>query len=179
MSFISFKIRLDIVLTPLHLSYLARFHHIFLLLKSEHQRFYILQLILDTFYIYKNKIKYPVIFYCSLLKFVLSSQVFNQLCKLFTNSLFFLNWHYSVSYFLVIHWHSSHFLSFSLFFFSLIVALNSSWLISMSINAWDSKVSLLSSLLLANIKVLSWFFFLFLVMLSNFLIVPVVREKLK
>ena len=49
----------------------------------------------------------------------------------------------------------------------------------MSISAWDIKVSMLSSLLLANIRVLSCFFFLFLVMLSNFLIIPLVREKIK
>ena len=35
------------------------------------------------------------------------------------------------------------------------------------------------SLLLANIKILSGFFFLFLVTLSNFFIIPVVREKTK
>ena len=50
---------------------------------------------------------------------------------------------------------------------------------SMSINAWDTKVLMLLSLLLANIRILSCFFFLFLVMLSNFLIIPVVREKTK
>ena len=49
----------------------------------------------------------------------------------------------------------------------------------MSINAWDTEVSMLSSLLLANIRILSCFFFLFLVILSNFLIIPVVREKIK
>ena len=48
----------------------------------------------------------------------------------------------------------------------------------MSINSWDTKVSMLSSLLLANIRILSCFF-LFLVMLSNFLIIPVFREKIK
>ena len=48
----------------------------------------------------------------------------------------------------------------------------------MSINSWDTKVSMLSSLLLANIRILSCFF-LFLVMLSNFLIIPVAREKIK
>ena len=36
---------------------------------------------------------------------------------------------------------------------------------------------MLFSLLLANIRILSCFFFLFLVMLSNFLSIPVVREK--
>ena len=49
----------------------------------------------------------------------------------------------------------------------------------MSISAWDTKVSMLLSLLLANLRILSCFFFLFLVMLSNFLIIPVVREKIK
>ena len=38
---------------------------------------------------------------------------------------------------------------------------------------------MLSSLLLANIGILSCFFVLFLVILSNFLIIPVVREKTK
>ena len=49
----------------------------------------------------------------------------------------------------------------------------------MSINAWDTKVSMLSSLLLANIRILSCFFFLFFVMLNNFLIIPSVREKIQ
>ena len=49
----------------------------------------------------------------------------------------------------------------------------------MSISAWGTKVSMLSSLLLANIRILSCFFFLFLVMLSNFLFIPVVSEKIK
>ena len=47
----------------------------------------------------------------------------------------------------------------------------------MSMSAWDIKVSMLSSLLLANIRILSWFFFLFLVILSKFLIIAVDREK--
>ena len=38
---------------------------------------------------------------------------------------------------------------------------------------------MLLSLLLANIRVLSSFFFLFLVAFSNFLTIPVVREKNK
>ena len=49
----------------------------------------------------------------------------------------------------------------------------------MSINAWDTKFSMLLSLLLANIRILSCFFFLFLVMFSSSLIFPVVREKIK
>ena len=49
----------------------------------------------------------------------------------------------------------------------------------MSINAGNTKVSMLSSLLLASIRILSCFFFLFFVMLSNILIIPVVREKIK
>ena len=48
----------------------------------------------------------------------------------------------------------------------------------MSISACDTKVSMLLSLLLANIRMLSCFF-LFLVMLSDFLIIPVVKEKIK
>ena len=38
---------------------------------------------------------------------------------------------------------------------------------------------MLLSLLLANINILSCFFFLFLVVLSNFFTIPVVREKIK
>ena len=38
---------------------------------------------------------------------------------------------------------------------------------------------MLLSLLLANIRILSCFFFLFLVIFSNFLTIPVVREKNK
>ena len=49
----------------------------------------------------------------------------------------------------------------------------------MSINAWDIKVSMLSSLCLANIRILSYFFFLFLVILSSYFIIPVFREKTK
>ena len=49
----------------------------------------------------------------------------------------------------------------------------------MSVNACDIRVSMLLNLLLANIKILSCFFFLFLVVLNNFLTIPVVREKIK
>ena len=49
----------------------------------------------------------------------------------------------------------------------------------MSISAWGTKVSMLSSLLLANIRILSCFLCLFLVMLSNFLIISAVKEKIK
>ena len=98
---------------------------------------------------------------------------------MFTNSLFFLNFYYLVSYSLVYHWHSSNFLSSSHIFFSLIITINSSWLLSISINAWDTNVPMLSSLLLANIRIWSCFFFFFLVMLSNFLLVPFVTEKIK
>ena len=38
---------------------------------------------------------------------------------------------------------------------------------------------MLLSLLLANIRILSCFFFLFLLIFSNFLTIPVVREKVK
>ena len=48
----------------------------------------------------------------------------------------------------------------------------------MSISAGDIRVSVLLSLLLANIRVLSCFFFLLLLMFSNFLTIPVVKEKL-
>ena len=42
----------------------------------------------------------------------------------------------------------------------------------------NTKVGMLLSLLLANIRILSCFFFLFLLMLNNFLII-LVREKIK
>ena len=49
----------------------------------------------------------------------------------------------------------------------------------MSMSARDTKVSMLLSSLLANMRILSCFFSLFLVMLNNFLIIPIVREKIK
>ena len=49
----------------------------------------------------------------------------------------------------------------------------------MSNKACDTKVSMLLSLLLANIIILSYFFFLFLVVCSNFFTFLVVREKNK
>ena len=48
----------------------------------------------------------------------------------------------------------------------------------MPINACDTKVPMLLSLLLANTRILSCLF-LFLVIFSNFLTIPVVREKNK
>ena len=49
----------------------------------------------------------------------------------------------------------------------------------MSINAFNTKVSILLSLLLVNIRIFSCSFFLFLVLFSNFLTIPVLREKNK
>ena len=49
----------------------------------------------------------------------------------------------------------------------------------MSINARFVRVSMLLSLLLFNIRILSCFLFLFLVIFINFLTIPVVREKNK
>ena len=49
----------------------------------------------------------------------------------------------------------------------------------MSVSACDTKVSMLLSLLLANIRILSCFFFFFLVIFNNFLTIPVVKEKIK
>ena len=40
-------------------------------------------------------------------------------------------------------------------------------------------MSILLSLLLANIRILSCFFFFFLVIFNNFLTIPVVKEKIK
>ena len=50
---------------------------------------------------------------------------------------------------------------------------------SISFNGLDINVSMLLSLLLANTRILSCFFFLLLVIFNNFLTVPVVREKIK
>ena len=49
----------------------------------------------------------------------------------------------------------------------------------MSINAWGINVSMILNLLLASIRILSYFFFLFLVIFNNFLTIPVVRERIK
>ena len=49
----------------------------------------------------------------------------------------------------------------------------------MLISASDTKFSILSSLLLVKIRILSCFLFLLFVMLSNFLIILVAREKIK
>ena len=135
-----------------------------------------------SFYTYAKDVNKP--FHCVKYSVILHSFSpisyfkFTSPVKLLTNLLFFLNSHYLIPYFLVFDWHSSHFLSSSHVFFSWIIALNSWWLSSISINAWDTKVSMLSSLLLANIRILLCFFFLFLVILSNFLIISVVREKI-
>ena len=49
----------------------------------------------------------------------------------------------------------------------------------MPISAWYIKVSVLSNLLLANIRTLSCFLVLFLVMISNYLIIPIFKEEIK
>ena len=50
-------------------------------------------------------------------------------------------------------------------------------LISISISAQDTKVSMLLYLPLANIKILPCFLFLFLVVFNNFFIIPVTKEN--
>ena len=49
----------------------------------------------------------------------------------------------------------------------------------MSINAWDINVSILFSLVLANVRILSCFFFFYLVIFNNFLTIPVVKKEIK
>ena len=49
----------------------------------------------------------------------------------------------------------------------------------MSFNTCDIKASILLYLLLANISIWSCFFFFFIAVLSNFLMIPVVIEKIK
>ena len=72
---------------------------------------------------------------------------------------------------------------FSFFIFSYLtfpfkIEINSSWLISMSVDAWDAEVSMLFSLLLTRTRILSSFFFYFL-LYSVFFSIPVVKEKTK
>ena len=55
-------------------------------------------------------------------------------------------------------------------FFSSTTVMNSSWLISRSINAGDNRNSMLLNLLLASIRILLYFFFLFLVICKIFLV---------
>ena len=52
-----------------------------------------------------------------------------------------------------------------------------SWLFSRSINAWDSKVSILFNLLLARSTILLCFFFLFFVISKNSLFIPIAKEN--
>ena len=66
---------------------------------------------------------------------------------------------------------------FSYLSFSFKIVMNSSWLIYMSISAWDIRVLMLLSLLLADIRILSCFFFLFFVVLNNLFIIPVAKEN--
>ena len=47
----------------------------------------------------------------------------------------------------------------------------------MSVNARDTKLSILLSLLLVTIRILSSFFFLFLAVFNNFFVIPVVKEN--
>ena len=49
----------------------------------------------------------------------------------------------------------------------------------MSINACNINVSILLSSLLANTRILSCFFFFFLITFNNLSVIPVVREKIK
>ena len=63
---------------------------------------------------------------------------------------------------------------YSLLPFSLLL-LFLSWLFSRSINAWDSRVSILFNLLLARSTILLCFFFLFFVISKNFLFIPVAK----
>ena len=104
-----------------------------------------------------------------------------QICAYFLHNLFFksLGSHYLVSYFPVFHLHFSHFFHLLIFIFLLHNRKKFFMTYSMSIIACDTKVSMLFSLLLANIRILQCFFFLLLVMLSNFFIIPLVKEKIK
>ena len=61
--------------------------------------------------------------------------------------------------------------------FSFTIIINSSYVISRSINAWDIKVSIPFNLLLASTKILLCFFFSFLVTWKTFFIILVVKEN--
>ena len=82
----------------------------------------------------------------------------------------FLNLHY----FLLFHWY--FFFIFSYLSLSFKIITNSSWLISMSVSAWDTKVSMLLSLLLTNIRILSYFCFCFFLWLVIFLLFLLLKE---
>ena len=47
----------------------------------------------------------------------------------------------------------------------------------MSVSALETKVSMLLSLLLVNLRTLSCFFFLFLAVFNNFFSIPVAKEN--
>ena len=66
---------------------------------------------------------------------------------------------------------------FPYFSFSLIIFYSSSWLTTKSISAWDIRVSIPLSLLLASITISLCFFFLFLVISNTLFIIPVVKEN--
>ena len=120
-----------------------------------------------------NGTKYLIIFYF----YIIPSK------KILFSFLFFLSFlfHTSQSHNFIEFSFSFSIFKFSFIFsdlsFSFKIVINSSWLISMSINACTINVSILLSLLLANIRILSCFSFFFPVIFNNFLVIPVVREK--
>ena len=84
-----------------------------------------------------------------------------------SNSFFFFIFHSTLKTFL-----------FSYSSVSFKIVTNSLWLISMSFSACEIKLLMLSSLLLAIIKILSCFF-LFLIVPNNFFVIPVAKDKIK
>ena len=105
--------------------------------------------------------------------FWLNLHIFELVKIIYLSLIYFfkcLNLHYSVSYFFCF---SLTFLNFLSFFRTY---LSPSKSLQILYDLFPCQ-SVLFSLLLANIRILSCFFFLFLVMLSNFLIIPVVREN--
>ena len=93
-----------------------------------------------------------------------------SLCYFFeTLKLHYQPWYFLV-FLLISHSHFSHFI-FSYLSFSFEIVMSSLWLISLSISAWDTKVLMLLSLLLSNIRILSCFcFLLFLIIYLLFLL---------
>ena len=165
---------------------LSIFHHHILLL--QHHFFSMrLQWIkqMSPFYSYTRKIikvfdgvESSIIFVCFSLSFLFEAHTSD------TNSLFFwINTFWSHNFLLFIRavlTGISHFLFYPLIiFFSLIIAVNSSWLISMPINAWDAKVSMLLSLLSDNTRTYHAFSFCFLLCLVLFLLFLLLGKKIK
>lgn len=94
----------------------------------------------------------------------------------FTHNLVFNFFIYFVIYFITTFYHSNTFFYFYILLsFSLTIVLNSSCIISRTINVWDIRVLLRFNLLLASIRNLLCFFFLVLAISNSFFTIPAVK----